>query len=119
MPSLLTAIHLVISSTVLSSSSSGLPLLGSGTLSIRLPLRLTMSHIRSTTFLPVLYFWPFLKCQPPMQVSVCQGSGRISPATPRSMSSAQVPCSQSFLVLLRSEERRVGKECRSRWSPYH
>src|SRR5690606_2390483 len=24
---------------------------------------------------------------------------------------------ESFLV--RSEERRVGKECRSRWSPYH
>ena len=23
------------------------------------------------------------------------------------------------LFLLRSEERRVGKECRSRWSPYH
>src|SRR2546430_7993476 len=23
------------------------------------------------------------------------------------------------LVVLRSEERRVGKECRSRWSPYH
>ena len=22
-------------------------------------------------------------------------------------------------VELRSEERRVGKECRSRWSPYH
>ena len=22
-------------------------------------------------------------------------------------------------MLLRSEERRVGKECRSRWSPYH
>ena len=22
-------------------------------------------------------------------------------------------------VLDRSEERRVGKECRSRWSPYH
>ena len=21
--------------------------------------------------------------------------------------------------LIRSEERRVGKECRSRWSPYH
>ena len=29
---------------------------------------------------------------------------------------------QSFpdrVHLLRSEERRVGKECRSRWSPYH
>jgi len=23
------------------------------------------------------------------------------------------------LQALRSEERRVGKECRSRWSPYH
>ena len=26
---------------------------------------------------------------------------------------------ESFLTLCRSEERRVGKECRSRWSPYH
>ena len=26
---------------------------------------------------------------------------------------------QEFGMLLRSEERRVGKECRSRWSPYH
>src|SRR3712207_9578325 len=26
--------------------------------------------------------------------------------------------SPGFLVSLRSEERRVGKECRSRWSPY-
>ena len=23
------------------------------------------------------------------------------------------------ILLERSEERRVGKECRSRWSPYH
>ena len=26
---------------------------------------------------------------------------------------------QSLFLLCRSEERRVGKECRSRWSPYH
>ena len=25
----------------------------------------------------------------------------------------------SALTFYRSEERRVGKECRSRWSPYH
>ena len=25
----------------------------------------------------------------------------------------------SFKDIKRSEERRVGKECRSRWSPYH
>ena len=24
-----------------------------------------------------------------------------------------------FFLAVRSEERRVGKECRSRWSPYH
>jgi len=24
-----------------------------------------------------------------------------------------------YCTVLRSEERRVGKECRSRWSPYH
>ena len=26
---------------------------------------------------------------------------------------------RTVLVDKRSEERRVGKECRSRWSPYH
>ena len=26
---------------------------------------------------------------------------------------------KQWLNLNRSEERRVGKECRSRWSPYH
>ena len=26
---------------------------------------------------------------------------------------------ENFTELCRSEERRVGKECRSRWSPYH
>src|SRR3989449_2690584 len=28
-------------------------------------------------------------------------------------------CQYSQAVMQRSEERRVGKECRSRWSPYH
>ena len=26
---------------------------------------------------------------------------------------------KKYTFLVRSEERRVGKECRSRWSPYH
>ena len=26
---------------------------------------------------------------------------------------------QDIILMDRSEERRVGKECRSRWSPYH
>src|SRR5437868_9986423 len=36
--------------------------------------------------------------------------GENLPAQLRELASGQVP---------RSEERRVGKECRSRWSPYH
>ena len=31
----------------------------------------------------------------------------------------QVRESLTYAVNVRSEERRVGKECRSRWSPYH
>src|ERR1022692_5041192 len=31
----------------------------------------------------------------------------------------QIHCTQLPQDLARSEERRVGKECRSRWSPYH
>src|SRR5688572_23945761 len=30
-----------------------------------------------------------------------------------------LPIEIACLIALRSEERRVGKECRSRWSPYH
>ena len=28
-------------------------------------------------------------------------------------------CPEQWIAEHRSEERRVGKECRSRWSPYH
>ena len=34
-------------------------------------------------------------------------------------SEAKIICIESDTIALRSEERRVGKECRSRWSPYH
>ena len=30
-----------------------------------------------------------------------------------------VPILAGMSISIRSEERRVGKECRSRWSPYH
>src|SRR6266571_4357610 len=41
---------------------------------------------------------------------------------PRRLSSSLAPTERFPIALLidgRSEERRVGKECRSRWSPYH
>ena len=33
--------------------------------------------------------------------------------------SKQIFYIEKGIIVLRSEERRVGKECRSRWSPYH
>ena len=42
--------------------------------------------------------------------------GIVIPGNPASeLASANM----SAFSVLRSEERRVGKECRSRWSPYH
>ena len=35
----------------------------------------------------------------------------------RELPECALPC--GHVLCLRSEERRVGKECRSRWSPYH
>ena len=49
--------------------------------------------------------------------------GGVCPARPsHAPLHAQKQVAGQFLqvhLVLRSEERRVGKECRSRWSPYH
>src|SRR2546426_8354944 len=36
-----------------------------------------------------------------------------------SSAGSELPAHYRAAIVLRSEERRVGKECRSRWSPYH
>src|SRR2546422_6998750 len=42
------------------------------------------------------------------------------PLAPPSLSlQGALPAAASQFYAQRSEERRVGKECRSRWSPYH
>src|SRR2546421_6857231 len=48
------------------------------------------------------------------------GSGRRTNPTTRSPVASPLPAGASATrPRFRSEERRVGKECRSRWSPYH
>src|SRR2546422_6876370 len=42
-----------------------------------------------------------------------------TPSGPRVVVASAVGVATALGYLLRSEERRVGKECRSRWSPYH
>ena len=41
------------------------------------------------------------------------------PGDPAATGEYAVPVIRALLDKKRSEERRVGKECRSRWSPYH
>src|SRR3712207_9306480 len=44
----------------------------------------------------------------------------LNPHVPAGTALDLVPHTPGLLLnLIRSEERRVGKECRSRWSPYH
>ena len=44
---------------------------------------------------------------------------RLSPKAPDTIPTNVGPPEQPISPPNRSEERRVGKECRSRWSPYH
>src|ERR1041384_3829487 len=54
-----------------------------------------------------LFTYPTRCNEPATQINPSEG------VTPRAHESA------CFTVSVKSEERRVGKECRSRWSPYH
>ena len=49
---------------------------------------------------------------------LCNGT-RLDSETGLVERNADVTKEQERAVSSRSEERRVGKECRSRWSPYH
>src|SRR3712207_4828869 len=56
-----------------------------------------------------------------LNISVCRGSDANSIMVYPQVG-GYVPGKSYYLELgtgVRSEERRVGKECRSRWSPYH
>src|SRR2546421_6594897 len=58
--------------------------------------------------------WSSDVCSSDLEAVMCIALTSASPsATPLSRT-----CSATCSVM-RSEERRVGKECRSRWSPYH
>ena len=56
-----------------------------------------------------------------LQVSVKGPSDFVSSADKKVEKTliSELKKSRSNYSILRSEERRVGKECRSRWSPYH
>ena len=53
--------------------------------------------------------------------TIKHGAQLITVADPRSAVAEQFRTIRTNInfMAVRSEERRVGKECRSRWSPYH
>ena len=59
---------------------------------------------------------------PPRRTGILQSAVNIrllSRAAKSADKTIVIITNDSVLALCRSEERRVGKECRSRWSPYH
>src|SRR5260370_17585903 len=68
-----------------------------------------------TCALPILEF--FVTSYPPTNTSfAATGTTRLLGSDPDAPYSVKECCWKQGK---RSEERRVGKECRSRWSPYH
>ena len=55
-----------------------------------------------------------------LALTACGQTAADSTPTPTAATeAAAAPAEQLQSIGSRSEERRVGKECRSRWSPYH
>src|SRR3712207_5178993 len=74
-------------------------------------MRMLFAHL--VELLTAMYF-PLLAVAKPCPPSVKHPRSATSPGFRLARYS-----SNSRLFFSRSEERRVGKECRSRWSPYH
>ena len=66
---------------------------------------------------PVVLIWP-QKNHAPFLPEALRNSRMCLPS-PLGHKPRPLPCRIHYVTSPRSEERRVGKECRSRWSPYH
>jgi hypothetical protein len=66
-----------------------------------------------------LHFWTAVPAPPRAQELAPPVLAIIDVQTVRRLSTAVKALSKRVAEQKRSEERRVGKECRSRWSPYH
>ena len=71
-----------------------------------------LGHIAST-YLPADIFTRFMRLNGRRAYHICASDDFGTPILIKAEKEGKTP--QEY----RSEERRVGKECRSRWSPYH
>ena len=75
-------------------------------LDVRTPSEYSRGHIKGAQNIPLGQIEHFSQSKEERLYVICHSGVRSRLAARR-------------LKVLRSEERRVGKECRSRWSPYH
>src|SRR5256885_14260125 len=77
------------------------------------PVPDTVTAVAPVRFVPVKVTVPVVpRARDEGAIEVSVGAGGFAPATNSTAPASTEPFD-------RSEERRVGKECRSRWSPYH
>src|SRR3989338_9461197 len=94
-----------------------------GAIAMQFELRMPYCFIASLTgvqswrcVLATSIFWPLASSR---SDSVSKGSSPLSHFEPAKDAYAPRSLASSAELRMRSEERRVGKEGRSRWSPYH
>src|SRR5947207_14433229 len=78
--------------------------------------RPTASAVRNVRSCPIASGTGFSLCKPSIHLGVSRNHKLLLVSS--SLRNLYVLC-VSALSFLRSEERRVGKECRCCWSPYH
>ena len=83
----------------------------------RLVGTLLRTHQKGMTLLEIVISMLIVALGLAMSVSMIQTANRFGDTAEFTAFAQQK--SQQIIDRSRSEERRVGKECRSRWSPYH
>src|SRR5256885_8978002 len=80
-----------------------------------------VAPIAASDALPNVESWAKLPVTPPSVQAMAVGLVLVPDAATTTIRELLPPVGLSRVIVseVRSEERRVGKECRSRWSPYH
>ena len=69
--------------------------------------------------LKALFLFILLACSLNITAQRIKGSDTVLPVSQETAEIFMKDDPDRRVTVTRSEERRVGKECRSRWSPYH
>ena len=112
----------------------GIVVLSDEVYSRRFETKHTIEHVRELTKVPVINskvanLYPAYSSVAPLALSFYENfdgsgipNGLSGTAIPELSRYGRIVCDFVYALYdmpMRSEERRVGKECRSRWSPYH